>query len=573
MDSPLVERAISDFYVRPRFKVGSSRYPEHHIVNEVLLGRRVLICGKGGSGKTVFLKHLFLQLLTDEDQNLPVLIELRKLNSGKHANLTELCRDSLNLIEGVNGSIFTKLCSRGFFSFIFDGFDEVSRERRHDVESDLLQLARRYPKCRFVVSGRENTSFGSWETFHQYKICDLEFEEIEEIVEKSAFEAELKEQIIDDLKTNNFFDRHSTLLSTPLLVTMLLLTYQRTHRLPKLLTNFYPQVFETLVFLHDSHKESFAREFSLGTDQFRRFFGIFCLISYLKEMYEFSETEFNEYIELAAAYGSKTDVLANISEISIAALKTDLWEASNLLISDDGTYCFLHRSMQEFFAAEALITIVATKTTEILKLFSKRTTDNTFQFAYELSEDRVVDDYFLPERARVLRDLDLESTDPKEIFEMLGLTAKINIFPYEVGRCTFEVDFSNKDLVDFLSSIDLVSSHVAQIHNIATIFENTLSATDLRVPKGLISENGVTLSVTWSIGGEPNICMYDSSDAEVSDFLPERIIDEIQDRAKLTFKRRIDHAEKYITNILSRLVQLESSRQSRDNSIDEILDI
>lgn len=567
LDSPDVDRHLGDLYVSSRFRWGSSERADDGVAGEVYAGHRVIISGKGGSGKTIFLKYLFLKVATEDIGGLPLLVELRKMNTERFETVSHLCRDTLSLASGMSDGVFKKLCQKGFFTFIFDGFDEVIRSKRQSVEMDLLDISRIFPRCKFVVAGRENTKFRTWEGFRNYKICNLNYKEVIDIVEKSNFESDLKEKACQELEAGDFYSANMTLLATPLLVTMLLLTFRRTSRLPKLLTNFYPQVFEALVYLHDSNKETFAREYSMGAEQFRRFFGIFCLISYLEERYEFSERELSVTLEKAISFGEHLDVLEGIRQVPLSAIKHDLWEASNLLIYDDGLYCFIHRSMQEFFAADSILTIGASKSQAILEEFAERESDNAFKFCFELSEASVFENYVSPKLTQIFQRIPISELTELEFYHELGLEYVINIHPYESGYCTCIVHHQNEDLLNFLSSIDLISEVKSGIRDTLRFLERSVNKRGFRVPKNiqLPSDSSIIFKVN-----QEGFMVVVSDERENK--APEKITSILVNEVKGMLQNFLDERLlEYFRYTQRKLISLENAHSSRSRSIEDIL--
>lgn len=568
LDSPQTEKALSDFYVSSTFRWGSSDSSDADLVREIASGLRLIVSGKGGSGKSIFLKYLFLSLITKEGGGLPLFVELRRINTGKYGSVISLCRESLHLIDGLSDRVFRNLCNKGFFTFIFDGFDEVLRAKRNDVEMELLEIARKFPRCGFVVAGRENTKFHSWEGFRKYKIKDLELGEVIQIVEKSSFEHKLKEKIKRDLRHEDFFDSNQSLLATPLLVTMLLLTYKRTSRLPKLLTNFYPQVFETLVYLHDSSKETFAREYTMGAEQFGRFFSVFCLISYLKEKYEFSEAGLTEIVQKTVSYGSRMDVLSGIEKASIEGLKSDLWEASNLLIFDDGQYCFIHRSMQEFFAAESLSAIAPSKAHDILKAFSLRTGDSAFKFAFELSEASVVDNFLLPQKEQLLPGVSFEKFDNSEFLTRLEMDFDVSIPPYMAGSSNCEIRIGNEPLYELLSAVDLISGVETGIQDLLSRVRSIIEGARLRLPLNVDVPAGSFARFSFDAEGHVVLDVDNSNLCDVPNGVKTKIIDRVIRLIQSHYDRVVDP---YFGATKQKLAELEVARAFKNRSIDDIL--
>ena len=93
--------------------------------------------------------------------------------------------------------------------------------------------------------------------------------------------------------------KHESFLSSPLLATMMLMTFSQFADIPNKVHLFYDQAFDTLFYKHDAVKELYQRKMytNLTGDIFRKFFSLFCLVSYYDQIFEFSDEEVRKYIK------------------------------------------------------------------------------------------------------------------------------------------------------------------------------------------------------------------------------------------------------------------------------------
>ncbi|MGJ8628690.1 MAG: NACHT domain-containing protein [Sulfitobacter sp.] len=188
---------LEDVYVKTLFTVGETarskaRITDNDIMNAFAIGNRVIVKGNGGSGKTIFLKHLWLTRFKKADGRIPIFIELRRLNDLQSLDLMTFCRSELQAEDIFGGGVFEKLCDAGKFEFIFDGFDEVAREKRKSVERQILNLSEKYRKCCFLVSGREDDRFSSWGAFEVFTVAPLALDDLKILVGKIPFDQKVK---------------------------------------------------------------------------------------------------------------------------------------------------------------------------------------------------------------------------------------------------------------------------------------------------------------------------------------------------------------------------------------------
>lgn len=380
---------LNTIYVESRFQVGEKysyyyELNEQELINHFVNGQRIIVKGNGGSGKTIFLKHLWLSRLKNSKGRIPVLIELRRLNEMSTPNLQVFCRSELRAASVLNSGAFEILCEKGKFEFIFDGFDELNRDIRRNIERQIIDFADQYKKCSFMVSGREDDRFTSWSDFETYSVCPMKLEEVKTLIEKIPFDRKVKKKFLEALN-EEFYKKHISFLSSPLLASMMLMTFSDTAIIPEKLTGFYDNAFSTLLLWHDATKDSFERNRTLSVDEFRRVFSTFCLISYYDQSFEFDEGQFRTYISKALTY-HKLD-------LDVDNVKTDFCESVNLLQKDGLNYVFVHRSFQEYFAAECAMRVVSGRSHHFLSAFAERQRDNVFQMCWEIHPEQVFDNF------------------------------------------------------------------------------------------------------------------------------------------------------------------------------------
>ena len=91
------------------------------------------------------------------------------------------------------------------------------------------------------------------------------------------------------------------LLKTPLLITLLLISYNHNGELPKHFADFYDKLFHALLRRHDLLKKQFERQTlcPISDDQFRELFDRLCYFSKKKARNSFEKADLIEYINKA----------------------------------------------------------------------------------------------------------------------------------------------------------------------------------------------------------------------------------------------------------------------------------
>ena len=136
-------------------------------------------------------------------------------------------------------------------------------------------------------------------------------------------------------------------MSSPLLLSMFILTYDEHPELPRHISSFYYNVFETLHSKHDARSKAggyqHEKKSKLSQEDIKRVLETFCFLSYMQSTYEFS----SEYL-----HNTLPKILMVLKfDCTVDELIYDLSVAVSILVLDGTNYVFPHRSLQEYFAA------------------------------------------------------------------------------------------------------------------------------------------------------------------------------------------------------------------------------
>jgi hypothetical protein len=391
-------------YVGLNFKCGSRTFDDFATIEEIRTRKRVVISGTGGGGKTIFTKYLWLAFFERPNGRIPVFIELRQLNELNSDDLMTLIYHSIvSTHSAVPRETFDRGVRTGLFTFILDGFDEVSLDKKIKAEKQILELGQNNPECIVVVSGRPDDKFDSWQTFSNFRVQPLKRPQVEELISKLEFDKTTKKKFLARLKAD-LYTKHKSFLSTPLLATLMLLTYNQYADIPEKIHLFYEQAFDTLFARHDALKESFKRDMHSGlpSDLFKKYLSYFCLASYFDSKIEFSESELSTYI----AKGLKIDD----AKLNIQNFVKDLIESVCVLQRDGLNFVFTHRTFQEFFVAYCLCRIPLKHFKPLAAEIAKRTSDNVLPMLRDMNESLLETEFLLPDVREFLAQFDQDET-------------------------------------------------------------------------------------------------------------------------------------------------------------------
>jgi hypothetical protein len=395
----------------------------------------MVITGLGGSGKSVLMRHLFLDCIRDK-RYVPIFVELREL-SLENCDLTTLI--SLNLEKhGFNlGDEYLKEAYKlGHFSMFLDGFDEVEFSKRERLIREIKTFSNKFGKCPIFIATRPDEQFNGIDQFSIFKINPLSKDKATELVINLPFDLDIKNKFIEDLESH-LFESHESFLSNPLLLSIMLLTYGENAEIPTKLSVFYNQAYEVLFNRHDANKGGYKRQrlTNLDIQDFSHIFSLFSVQSYDKRLVKMSRSQCLELINNGK----------NMVEFDFESedYLTDVLSAVCLLIEDGLEISYSHRSFQEYFVALFLLSAKPEIRDGLIdRYLSKVTSDIIFSLMYEMNSD-------LLERIVIIPQLE-------EMFEAIGVKRKVGItHAYKFLKLQFNgIGIDTKYLMAFSNSIN-----------------------------------------------------------------------------------------------------------------------
>lgn len=362
----------------------------------------VIIQGTGGSGKSVLSRHLLLDILRT-GARIPILIELRSLNQNPQSVL-DLVSESLSLCGlRIGKDVIEDGLRKGFFALLFDGFDELNAELRSEVADEIRQLATKGKKSWMLVTSRPDSIFGSWAEFVIYKASPLSLDQAVALVDKVPLDEELKIRFRKDLQ-DRLFAKHRSFLSNPLLLSIMLLTYQDAADIPNKVSVFYSQAFEALFQRHDAWKGGYRRQRKSDLDihDFAKLFSAFSILAYDKRKFTFSSSE-------AVSMMKRAIELASVKAKAELFIE-DCIQAVCLLVEDGLMVSYAHRSFQEFFAAKFISEASTVLKQKLLgRVGGNLGVDSVIRLLHELQPEFVQAEFILPGLRAMFKALGIKS--------------------------------------------------------------------------------------------------------------------------------------------------------------------
>lgn len=306
---------------------------------------KIIVTGTGGIGKSMLMKHIFINQVNNAS-SIPIFIELKSINAIQLDDFDfetfifqEIERHHLNIPI----DYFKETLKTGEYTIIFDGLDEIVSTHRNMLDQSLKKFVDVYYKNEYILSSRPSDDFIGWSNFSEYEVKLLTKEQAVSLIGRLDYDTKVKNKFSRELK-DRLFDNHESFASIPLLLTIMLMTYEDGASIPNNLTDFYNQSFYTLYQKHDASKSGYKRELkaNLSPEQFKEVLSYLAMKTFFKGQITFNDDSFNTYLNDFKKRNSMAFINSNFIKDSISNV---------CMISQEGiNYKFAHRSFQEYFA-------------------------------------------------------------------------------------------------------------------------------------------------------------------------------------------------------------------------------
>lgn len=419
---------IYNFFEYPNLiKKNNETIDSRDIDNLLNVSKFLIVQGTGGIGKSTFMKHLFINELTKNDL-IPIFIELKDLN--EEENEYDICdyifKNLYNLGCDFNKNYLEYALKSGCFLFLLDGYDEIVADKKSAFLKKITAFCDRYSENYFIISSRPYSEFVEFQRFSILTLCKFTKNQSISLISKIDYDTAVKESFIKKLD-ENLYDKHTSFASNPLLLNIMLLTYDNYAEIPEKLHLFYSNAFETLYSKHDATKGGYKRELKskLSFDSFKKVFSYFCFVTYYHGKIEFSYDELYSYFY---------KVRLKDIDFNVASIIDDLVNCICVIYKDGLNYRFAHRSFQEYFTSVFLKELPDTNMSKMaMELINKdpyrAKHDSVFDMLYDICPERVEQNIFLP----LLKEIEKDCTVDKYYFyfSKLEITFKFSTIENE----------------------------------------------------------------------------------------------------------------------------------------------
>lgn len=311
----------------------------------------IILSGTGGLGKSMMMRHLLLSAVNDyENTNtFPIFIPLKDFTE-TYNDLFTFVYSKVSDLSTLSKTDLKNSLMEGKVILLLDGLDEIKSKDLPYFYSALESFADRYSNNTFILSTRPYSDTIHLSRFTSFRLIPFSKEKALELIHKLEFrpdEPDIKSKFRDQLDST-LYESHKEFASNPLLLTIMLMTFEQYAEVPQKMHIFYREAFNTLAQKHDASKGAYKRilKSGLSTDRFADYLAEFCARTYYQEKFEFTESEFKNYFEELEEKNRYED-----EKVSSTAFLQDLRENMCLLYYEGNKYHFTHRSFQEYFCA------------------------------------------------------------------------------------------------------------------------------------------------------------------------------------------------------------------------------
>jgi len=322
---------------------------------------------------------------------------------------------------------FKYIAEKGRVSLFLDGFDEIPSDAASRIFEEVEDLVNTFSEMTVIASSRPNTDISHSPSFSVYPLCHLDGNDLPHILHKIINDRERERQLIEAVKDSP--TGVDELITTPLLVTLLVYSYNETNTIPSHLVEFYRALFPLLFYRHDKTKPNFKRSRStnLTEREMASVFDVLCFLTSKREELTLDRTALLDEVDKAIKISEQNS--------SPETFVRDIVDVTCLLVEEGLSYSFIHKSVQEFFAAR----FVANRGESAVEFYRTLLSSNQYpkwsghiSFLEELDPYRVRRYYLIPEKERVLSGL-CEGGDPlgrvdrnaaEELLRSISLTFK-----------------------------------------------------------------------------------------------------------------------------------------------------
>ncbi len=424
---------LSSFYYPSRVRSGGIAGQSWiaATLDELKTTGNILLYGTVGQGKSMFMRNLCVWELR-EGKRIPIFVELRNIDERNGIlDLVQSAMESLGF-AGLDNESLDFLLSNVGFSIFLDGFDEIKRQHALSCHQGIQKLIIKYPRTRWVLSSRPGGAAVNLQAIPgitRLTLCELMETDFDPFLARLGSDEGHRRKLLDAIRASSTDVKG--VLKTPLMLTLLKETFGVSAHIPDNLHDFYEALFHVLSWRHDDIKDMYQREraTSLSNSELQESFEAF---SFLSKEYGVSltDSQFSKCAKDSAKLVGKS--------FTPEGLKNDLTTVVCLMAPDGLRTAFIHKSIQEFFAAffikDFTDTSLVAQFYRALRQQKLLTWSQEISFLEQLDNDRYVEHFLLPSIDEFLLNIGYSKTSRMKLtkaslYEFLNKLSIIGVQP------------------------------------------------------------------------------------------------------------------------------------------------
>lgn len=348
---------------------------------------RLLVFGKPGSGKTVYLQWLATRCCEGSlfPNLVPVFLSFKDIAEAENRPSLQAYIEQYFAWCQVDNPIAVadQLLASGRIFLLIDGLDEVQETDRNRVQRQIQEFTKRFHRCRFIFSCRPPLHL-QLPRFEQVLIADFKRSQIADFAQK-WFQAILQQD-----RGRQFMDRLSSsvalaeLARTPLLLTLLCRVFESDGQFPRSRSDLYRRGFEILLSEWDDFR-NIARNNPyryLKTREKEALLSSIATKFFIQQKILFWRRDVELIIEDFFHHTYKLERLRIPTKSILDAIELQ----HGLIVSRASNYCsFSHLTFQEYLTASRLVAkkIFSEGSKDKEKIY-QHVTEHRWRFVFEL---------------------------------------------------------------------------------------------------------------------------------------------------------------------------------------------
>ena len=316
-------------------------------------GKKILVWGEPGVGKTTFLKQITTYAIKNTNL-VPLYInipEWEALGSISEEGLVKYLSEQFSNSGFREGDAFIEyLIDEGNAILLFDGLDEISGDQR----KILIRLLEKYStsKSQVIISCRIDAIQGEIRGYWEAQIASWDAKRIEDFIKKRFPNKQDQDSFLQDLHKN---EQLRNIRSNPLLLSILCLFYSSEQGFPKNQAAIYIEATRYLIQRQEQEKR-IERDIvwnNITLDKTEDLYAHLAYKSFKQNKLFLNEKDFLEEINIALEHILSKEEAEKID--SSLLLHQLVSQHGIILRRGYNTYSFLHLTFQEYYTASYIV--------------------------------------------------------------------------------------------------------------------------------------------------------------------------------------------------------------------------